>query len=128
MTPAIVCIALLGLLIFLLGLAVSLTRGRAQKVIGFDPSPTDPLHKLVRAHGNSTEYAPMLAILMLVLASLSPAAWLYWVMYAAVASRYLIVVGLLVGSLENPNPMRFLGALGTYLTGALLCIGVLLSA
>ncbi len=127
MTPALVCIALLGLLIFLLGFAVSLTRGRAQTVIGFDPSPTDPLHKMVRAHGNSTEYAPMLAILMLVLGSLSPAGWILWVMYGAVASRYLIVAGLLVGTLEKPNPMRFIGALGTYVTGSLLCVGVFLS-
>ncbi len=127
MTTALVCIALLGLLVFVLGFAVSTDRGRAQTVIGFDPSPTDPLHKLVRAHGNSTEYAPMLAILMVVLASLNPAAWLSWMMYAAVASRYLIVAGLLTGTLENPNPMRFVGALGTYVTGTLLCVGVFLS-
>ena len=127
MTTALVCIALLGLLIFVLGFAVSTTRGRGQTAIGFDPSPTDPLHKLVRAHGNSTEYAPMLAILMVVLGSLNPAAWLSWMMYGAVASRYLIVAGLLTGTLEKPNPMRFVGALGTYVTGTLLCVGVFLS-
>ena len=127
MTTALPCIALLGLLIFVLGLGVSLARGRAQTVIGFDPSPTDALHKMVRAHGNSTEYAPMLAILMLALGSLEPAAWLSWVMAAAVASRYLIAAGLLVGSLDKPNPMRATGALGTYVTGVLLCVGVFLS-
>lgn len=127
MTTALVCIALLGLLIFVLGMAVSLARGRSQTVIGFDASPTDSLHKWVRAHGNSCEYAPMLAILMGALAALGPAAWLSWVMIAAVVSRYMIAVGLLRGSLDTPNPMRALGALGTYVTGVLMCVGVFLS-
>ena len=76
MTTPILCIALLGVLIFALGLAVSLSRSRSETVIGYDSSPTDMLHKLVRAHGNSAEYAPMLAILMLVLGGLNPAGWL----------------------------------------------------
>ena len=127
MTTALVCIALLGLLVFVLGMFVSLNRGRTQKVIGFDPSPTDPLHKAVRAHGNSAEYAPMLAVLMAVLGALEPAAWLSWVMIAAVVSRYMIAGGLLRGSLDSPNPVRALGALGTYVTGVLLCVGVFVS-
>ena len=127
MTTALLCIALLGLLVFVLGMFVSLNRGRTQKVIGFDPSPTDPLHKAVRAHGNSTEYAPMLAVLMAVLGALEPAAWLSWVMIAAVVSRYMIAGGLLRGSLDSPNPVRALGALGTYVTGLLLCVGVFVS-
>ena len=127
MNTAILCVALLGLLVFALGVAVSLTRQRQERGIGYDPSPTDPLHKVVRAHGNSTEYAPILAVVMVVLGGLSPAAWLSWVMYSAVASRYLIVVGLLVGSLDQPNPMRFIGALGTYVTGVVLCVGVIVS-
>ena len=127
MTTALICIALLGLLVFALGTFVSLNRGRTQKVIGFDPSPTDPLHKAVRAHGNSTEYAPMLAVLMAVLGALEPAAWLSWVMIAAVVSRYMIAGGLLRGSLDSPNPVRALGALGTYVTGVLLCVGVFVS-
>lgn len=127
MTTATVCIALLGLLLFVLGFGVSLARSRAEVTIGFDSSPTDPLHKMVRAHGNTAEYAPMLAVLMVVLGILNPAAWLSWVMYGAVASRYLIAAGLLSGSLEKPNPMRFVGALGTYVSGALLCVGVFLS-
>jgi uncharacterized membrane protein YecN with MAPEG domain len=127
LTTAIVCTALLGILVFGLGLAVSLTRQRSERVIGHSEDPTDPLHKVVRAHGNSAEYAPMLAILMIVLGNLGPAAWMAWVMIAVVASRYLIVIGLLTGSLDVPNRMRFVGALGTYLGGLTLCVATILS-
>jgi uncharacterized membrane protein YecN with MAPEG domain len=127
MTTAIVCTALLGVLIVGLGMAVSLTRQRSEQVIGHSDDPSDALHKVVRAHGNSTEYAPMLALVMIVLGNQGPAAWVTWVMIAVVASRYLIVAGLLYGSLDAPNPMRFIGALGTYVGGFALCIALLLS-
>ena len=127
MTTALVCTALLGLLIFALGFGVSMTRGRSERTIGYDSDPSDPLHKMVRAHGNTTEYAPMFAVLMMALGALNPAAWVGWVMWAAVGCRYLIVVGLLTGSLDKPNPMRFTGALGTYLTGFALCVALFLS-
>lgn len=127
MTTALICTALLGLLLVGLGLFVSLRRGRSERVIGYDPSPADPLHKAVRAHGNTAEYAPMLAVLMLALGVQGPAGWVMGVMWAAVASRYVIVVGLLVGSLDQANPLRFVGALGTYLSGAALCVALLLS-
>jgi uncharacterized membrane protein YecN with MAPEG domain len=127
LTTALVCTALLGLLIFALGFGVSTIRGRNERTIGYDSDPKDPLHKIVRAHGNSTEYAPIFAVLMMALGALNPAAWVGWVMGAAVASRYLIVAGLLTGSLDKPNPMRFIGALGTYLTGFALCVALILA-
>jgi len=55
MNVAIVCTALLGLLVFGLGLAVSLTRGATRTNFGFTPDPTDRLYKRVRAHGNAAE-------------------------------------------------------------------------
>jgi uncharacterized membrane protein YecN with MAPEG domain len=127
LTTALVCTALLGLLIFALGFGVSMVRGRTNRTIGYDSDPADLLHKLVRAHGNTAEYAPIFAVLMMALGALNPAAWAGWVMWAAVGARYLIVVGLLAGSLDKPNPMRFIGALGTYLTGFALCAALFLS-
>ena len=127
MTTSLACIALLGLLVFGLGLCVSLRRSSSKKGIGHDPSPTDLLHKLVRAHGNSAEYAPMLAILMLALGSLETAPWVGFAMWAAVGCRYLIVAGLLYGSLNDPNPMRFVGAAGTYASGIALVVAVFTS-
>ncbi len=128
MTVALICIALLGLLVFGLGLGVSLTRGRTNAVIGSSEDPTDFLHKLVRSHGNTAEYAAMLAVLIFLVGSRSPATWALWCMGIATASRYLIAVGLILSpTLERPHPLRFIGALGTYLAGFALCAALLVS-
>jgi uncharacterized membrane protein YecN with MAPEG domain len=127
MHVALICIALLGLLLFGLGLAVSLMRGRANTIIGHSPDPTDPLHKLVRAHGNTAEYAPLLAVLMLVVAMNEPATWQLWCMGIATACRYSIAVGMITSqSLAKAHPLRFVGALGTYVTGLVLSVGLLI--
>lgn len=129
MSTALVCLALLGLLPFVLGFAVSLARVRADALSGMPSDPTHPLHKLVRAHGNTIEYAPMLALLIYVAALNEPAAWVTWMMWLAVAGRYLIAAGLVLSStLEKPHPLRFVGSLSTYVAGIALAVGVLLSA
>jgi len=129
MTTALVCIALLGLLTFGLGFAVSMLRGQTKTNTGTSGDPAEILHKVSRAHGNTTEYAPMLAILMYVLGSMSPATWVLWCMGLATASRYLIVAGLVLSpTMAKPHPLRFAGALGTYLTGFALCAALLLEA
>ncbi len=126
MTTALVCIALLGLLVFGLGFAVSMTRGRTNTAAVSSGDPADTLHKLVRAHGNTAEYAAMLAILIFLVGSRSPATWALWCMGIATACRYLIAVGLILSpTLERPHPLRFLGALGTYLAGFALCVALL---
>ncbi|HYV57173.1 MAG TPA: MAPEG family protein [Candidatus Nitrosopolaris sp.] len=128
MNVAIVCTALLGLLVFGLGLAVSLTRGATRTNFGFTPDPTDRLYKRVRAHGNAAEYAPMLAILMLLIGARQPAAWMVWTFVAATAFRYLHAAGMLVcPSLDQPHPLRFVGALGTYVAGLILVVAAFLA-
>ncbi len=128
MTVAIACIGLLGLLLFGLGLAVSLTRGRTDTAAGYSSDPSDRLHKLVRAHGNTTEYAAILAVLMLVAASRSPSTLALWWMGIATASRYLLAAGILLSaSLDKAHPLRFIGALGTYVAGIGLSTAVLRS-
>ena len=128
MNVAIVCTALLGLLVFGLGLAVSLTRGATRTNFGFTPDPTDRLYKRVRAHGNAAEYAPMLAILMLLIGARQPAAWMVWTFVAATAFRYLHAAGMLVcPSLDQPHPLRFVGALGTYVAGLVLVVAALMA-
>ena len=128
MTVAVICTGLLGVLLFGLGFMVSARRGQGQVNIGYAAEPTDPLHKAVRAHGNTAEYVPMLAILMLAAASNDPATWVLWVMVAGTFARYLIAVGLLSGSLEKANPMRFVGALGTYVSGLVLAVTVIVGS
>lgn len=125
MTTAYICIGLLGLPIFVLGFAVSIFRDR-QNMIGTPADPTNRLHKIIRAHGNTTEYAPMLAILIYVAALQNPATWVVWMMWIAIAGRYLTATGLIVNaSLDKPHPLRFVGALATYIAGAALAVAVL---
>ncbi len=128
MTTSLVCIALLGLLVFGLGFAVSMTRGRTNTVAGTSGDPRDSLHKLIRAHGNTAEYAAMLAILIFLVGSTSPPTWTLWCMGVATASRYSIAAGLILSpTLAQPHPLRLIGALGTYLAGLALCAALLLS-
>ena len=123
MTVAIVCTALLGLLVFGLGLAVSMLRGATNTNVGYKPDPADRLYKMVRAHGNATEYAPMMAILILLVGARQPAGWMLWTFVAATAFRYLHAAGMIMSrSLDQPQPLRFAGALGTYLSGLALVV------
>src|SRR5207253_1002412 len=126
MDTAIACVALLALLLFGLGINVSATRGRSQKIGATPTDPRDPLFKAVRAHGNTAEYAPMLAVLMLYLGTHSPAAWVIVTMVVVTACRYLIAAGLLFfPTLDQPNPLRLIGAAGTYFGGIALAIAAL---
>lgn len=128
MKTAVLCTGLLGILLFSLGLYVSATRGRTNKIGTIPNDPSDPLFKAVRAHGNTAEYAPMLAVLMLYVGAHSPAAWILWTMIVVTACRYVIALGLLISpTLDKPNPLRFIGALGTYVGGGILSIIALLA-
>jgi uncharacterized membrane protein YecN with MAPEG domain len=127
MTAALVCTALLGVLVFGLGLGVSALRGSTSTTIGHQLDPGDRLHKMVRAHGNATEYAPMLAILMLAIAGRGATPWMVWTFVAATLSRYLHAAGMVLSSsLDRPQPLRFVGALGTYVAGLALVVALLL--
>lgn len=120
-TTSLTCVALLGALLFGLGLAVSLTRAKTSCLIGHPAGREDFLHKLVRAHGNTAEYVPLLAVLMLALGSRPAVGWVDGVIVGTTVARFAIVVGLLAfRDLGKPNPVRFLGALGTYLGGLAL--------
>ncbi len=128
MATAVVCTGLLGVLLFALGFHVSATRGRTNKAGSIPDDPSDPLFKAIRAHGNTAEYAPTLGVLMLYLGVHSPAQWIQWTMIAVTACRYLIVIGILSSAtLDRPHPIRFIGALGTYVGGMILAITMLLT-
>ena len=126
--PAI-CIALLGLLLFGLGIAVSLTRGSSNRIIGHSDDPADRLHKLCRAHGNAAEYVPMLALLIYLVGVRPPAppTWVVLTCVAAMLVRYIHAAGMIFpASLAAPNPLRFVGALGTYIVGLTLVVAMFL--
>lgn len=122
------CIGLLGLLVFGLGLAVSLQRGSTRTNFGYTPDPTDSLYKLVRAHGNAAEYAAMLAVLMLLLAGRAPGPFITGTCIVATVARYVHAAGMILSpTLDRPYPLRFAGALLTYVAGLVLAVAVVLA-
>lgn len=128
MNVAVVCTALLGLLLFGLGFHVSLQRQKARRSIGHDAAPTDPLHRAVRAHANTAEYAPFFAVLFLWYATRPAPTWIVAVIVLATVARFALAGALLFGpSLNRPNPARFLGALFTYICGIVLAAGLLVT-
>lgn len=123
---ALVCTALLGLLLFGLGLGVSILRFREKTGAGCDTNPANRLHKMVRAHANTAEFAPFLAVLFLFLGSRDPGLPVLAMIVGVTLCRFLLVAGILTSpTLARPHPLRFVGALGTYLLGAALSITLL---
>ena len=128
MAVAVLCTGLLGILVFGLGLSVSLVRGSTRTNFGYSTDPTNRLYKLVRAHGNAAEYAPMLALLTWYLGSHQPGRFVVWTYVAATAFRYLHALGMILAqSLDKVDPLRFVGALGTYVAGLILVAAVFLT-
>jgi uncharacterized membrane protein YecN with MAPEG domain len=122
---ALTCTAALGLLLFALGFAVSGQRFRDRTLSGHASNPEALLCKLVRAHGNTAEYAAFLAVLFLFVGAHNPPQWAVWSMVGATISRFLVVLGLLLWpSMAKPNPARFVGGIGTYVFGAVLCLAL----
>ena len=129
MSTPLICIALLGFLVVGLGFSVSMTRAKTETAFGSTADPEDILYKITRAHGNTAEYAPILAVLIFVLSQSAQSGWVIWCMMLVTFFRYLIVVGIIFPkTMARANPMRFIGAVGTYLTGFGLCAAVLLQA
>ena len=124
-TLQIVCLAMLGLLVFVLG--ANVTRHRAIRgKSGGNQQPTDPADRMliaIRAHGNAAEYVPTLAVLILVCGTLSDGWWVDALAVAAVVARYLHAYGMLSAkTLAAHGPVRDSGALGTYVTGIALAV------
>jgi len=120
---ALVCTGLLGLLLFVLGMAVSGARAKFNILIGVTPEPDSMLNRLVRAHGNTAEHAPFLAILFMLLGVRQPSSLVVGLIIAATLARWVFVVGLLSAkTLTRPSSLRFLGALTTYVCGAWMSI------
>ncbi|MEO0880693.1 MAG: MAPEG family protein [Pseudomonadota bacterium] len=132
MSVALLSVGLLALLVFLLGLNVS--RERRSVILTQHEAEADPksaLRKAIRAHGNCIEYVPMLSVLILAIGNRTPIlpVWLAALMLAAVAARYLHAISIIVSdSIYQPTALKFVGAAGTYLVGALLSVVLIISA
>lgn len=128
-TLQITCVALLGVLLFVLG--ANVTRHRAIRGNTGNQMPTDPADKMfiaIRAHGNAAEYVPTLAVLIIVCSMVTSGWWLDSLAGVALAARVIHAVGMLRSStLAAHGPLRDIGALGTYLAGALLAVTALVA-
>jgi len=124
-----VCISLLAILNIGLGFAVSSFRAQTNTIYGYTTDPEDILYKTVRAHGNATEYVPILALLIYILSQFPESTWVLWCMVLVTFFRFLSAMGIIFPkTLAKPNPMHFIGALGAYVTGFGLCIALILQS
>lgn len=115
------CVVFLGLLIIGGGFYVSWCRAKLGIIGGYPEDPSNRLHKAVRAHGNATEYVPVMALVIYMLGLFNPPGWVVGVMIGFTVARYLSFFGLAAGeSLAKPNPARFIGSLLTYILGFVL--------
>ncbi len=128
-TIPVVCVALMGVLLFLLG--ANVTRHRVIRGATGNQMPTDPADRMFiaqRAHGNASEYVPTLAVLIVVCAALTSGWWVDALAIAALTARSLHAFGLLTAkTMAAHGPVRDVGALGTYLTGVLLGVTALVA-
>src|SRR5260370_17088171 len=101
-------VAVLGLLVFGLGLAISAARFRGTMNYGMT-DPSDFLYRLVRAHGNTVEFVPFLALLFLYFGARQPSTTTLVLIIAATISRCFLVIGLRpCPTRTRPTPPRFL--------------------
>jgi uncharacterized membrane protein YecN with MAPEG domain len=129
-TVVLVCIAVMGALVFALGANVTRIRVIRGKT-GEPQMSSDPADRLLiaqRAHGNATEYVPTLIGLLIVGSTLTDGWWLDALAVVATTARVVHAYGMLTSaSLAQHGPVRDLGAIFTYLSGLALGITVLMS-
>jgi uncharacterized membrane protein YecN with MAPEG domain len=130
MNAYLVCSGILVLVYSALSLYVSLMRGRLKIGIGPGPDLSGPLNKAVRAHGNSAEYTPLFVALFLYFLMAGASGWITWAVIGITLCRVLHPIGMLLSPDFNrpPHALRAIGALGTYVGGALLGVALLMRA
>lgn len=126
----IICIALMGIMVFVLG--ANVTRHRAVRgKTGETQMPSDPADKMFiaqRAHGNATEYVPTLIALLIVCSTLTDGWWLNTLAIVGTAARFTHAYGMLTSkTLASHGPLRDSGALFTYASGIALGITALVA-
>lgn len=127
MKIAILCSAFLALLQVGLAFGISAMRWKHKRSVGTFEDPDHPLSRVRTAFSNCAEWHPTLIALMVILQMGGAPGWSVWLSPVAVAARYLLVVGLVTFSNKRPNAVRFLGALGTYASVAILAVLVMLT-
>lgn len=91
MSIPLICIGLLAFLLIGVGFSVSLARSKTMTIYSSNNDPEDGLYKLVRAHANTAEYVPLIALLIYILSQTEPASWVLGCMILVTFCRYLVV-------------------------------------
>jgi uncharacterized membrane protein YecN with MAPEG domain len=121
------CSALLVILYFLLAFNVSMMRGKTRIGVGTNSEPSSPLNKAIRAHGNAAEYLPLFVAIFLYFSLVGADRWVSWVAVTVTVCRFAHAVGMYMSKdLNRAQPLRFIGALGTYVGGIALGVALLL--
>lgn len=125
-------IALLAIQVGVLGFWVSIVRSRVGAIYHAEVmDPASPLAKAVRAHGNASEYAGILAGLFIAISLLPATAgdtWSPYLMLAITAARCLGSIGFIsCETLAKVHPLKALSALVTYAGMLALAIHLLLA-
>ena len=129
MSIYLICIAMLGLLCLGLGFNVSMIRAKSSTLYGGESDPESKLYQAQRAHGNTIEYAPILAVMIFALGQSPQPNWVLCSMVAVTFFRYLFVLGIqLPVTMNKINPLRFIGSLGTFLLGFFLVAALFIQA
>ena len=115
MNTLLLCSAALVLLFAALSFNVSRVRLKRRK---FPLITEAEVTKAIRAHGNSAEYIPLFVALFLYANSTQPSPSVYLLSIAVIAtvSRFAHAAGMFrIASITERHPLRFYGALGTYI-------------
>ena len=126
MKTLVLCSGILTVLYALLSVNVSVTRLRKRK----DATITEAqLTKAVRAHGNASEYIPLFIAAFLFLSMGETNEILSAVAVVATASRFSHAAGMFrIANVNERHPLRYYGALGTYICLFAVAIAILLRA
>jgi uncharacterized protein len=121
---SLVCIGILGFLLWFLSNKVSYARMQLAKNKTEENERT--LFNAIRAHSNTSENVPMIAVLFFIIRSITPKLNIYLqvVMILVTISRFLLAYGLTLNA-TKPSTPRFIGAVITILGGTLLSIYVI---
>ena len=122
----VLCAAILVGLYAVLSLNVSLTRLRQRK----DPAVTEAqLTKAIRAHGNASEYIPLFIAAFLFLGTRGSNGIVAAIAVLATVSRFAHAAGMFrIADVNQRHPLRYWGALGTYVCIFALAVVLLLHA
>ncbi len=114
MNIVLLCTAFLVILYAALSINVSRVRLQGR---GSSRATEAQLTQAVRAHDNAAEYIPLLVVLLLYLNSATPGPWVTALAVLGTLSRVVHAAAMLIATtLDQRHRLRFVGALGTYLT------------